>query len=55
MVVHTCVDCPACGGTGQTEFDTGSYPEWDLETCMTCDGTGRLGDCDACDEENDEW
>ena len=53
--VCRCVSCPSCRGTGQQEYDTGSYPEWDLETCDECEGTGTIEQCAACaDRELDQ-
>jgi DnaJ-class molecular chaperone len=43
-----CVCCAACGGSGQVEYQTHSYPEWDLETCEDCGGTGITETCESC-------
>lgn len=45
-----CVSCGACGGSGQVEYDTGSYPEWDLESCYECDGSGTTECCQRCED-----
>jgi DnaJ-class molecular chaperone len=56
----TCVSCGDCNGLGQIMVPTGAYPEEDLETCPTCDGTGIVEQCGYCDEldeaaEQEEW
>ncbi len=48
-----CVRCGTCGGLGQVEFDTHSYPEWDLETCMDCEGSGLSEICERCRDLED--
>jgi len=39
--------------------ETIGYPEEDLETCLTCHGSGIVELCDACQEEmertGEEW
>ncbi len=51
MSVCKCVRCGDCGGSGQVEVRTGSYPEWELESCSTCHGTGISEVCGVCEEE----
>ncbi len=43
-----CVTCPDCRGSGQIEFRTNSYPEWDLDTCDGCGGSGIVERCERC-------
>lgn len=45
-----CVRCGDCGGSGQTRVKAleYEYPEWDLETCSTCGGTGIVEKCVPC-------
>jgi hypothetical protein len=45
----TCVSCAECRGTGQVEYRTGLYPEWELESCSECYGTGIAEECAACE------
>ena len=47
----TCVQCGDCGGTGNIEVPTSGYPEWELESCLTCGGCGYSEVCDFCGEE----
>jgi DnaJ-class molecular chaperone len=43
-----CVSCPDCRGSGRTWFQTGGYPEEDVETCDYCSGSGITEQCDRC-------
>lgn len=52
-----CVSCPECRGLGQVEVhDPVGYPEYDLESCGNCEGTGRCEICSDClgREEHDD-
>jgi hypothetical protein len=49
----TCVSCGDCGGSGQVEVRTGSYPEWDLESCSNCRGSGVSEMCESCQYDRD--
>lgn len=44
----TCVPCGTCGGSGQVEYRTNSYPEWDLDSCSECSGSGISEECAEC-------
>lgn len=44
-----CVYCLECRGTGKVEYRTGLYPEWDLESCSSCYGTGISEMCTRCE------
>jgi len=44
----TCVRCSFCGGSGTVRLETDSWPEWDLDTCDECQGSGIVEDCDRC-------
>jgi DnaJ-class molecular chaperone len=50
----TCVRCGECRGTGQVEYRTGGYPEWELESCSECRGSGITEMCDECQWAIDE-
>lgn len=54
MMCH-CVSCGECGGRGTVEVRTDGYPEYDLETCPECRGTGLSEICDDCRECDDEY
>ncbi len=45
-----CVYCAACGGSGEVEY---RYPEWDLETCDDCGGSGITETCESCQMARD--
>lgn len=45
-----CINCASCRGSGMTSYRTGSYPEWDLDSCLSCDGRGLIEECDRCRE-----
>ena len=45
----TCLICPDCA-MGQVSVPTNGYPEWDLETCPTCHGSGYIEECVHCAE-----
>ena len=49
-----CVTCPDCHGLGRLEVLTGSYPEYEYEGCITCDGDGRIEICEACQRREDD-
>jgi DnaJ-class molecular chaperone len=44
-----CVHCGDCGGSGQITVPTPGYPEWDLESCSNCRGSGIAEMCEACE------
>lgn len=44
-----CVTCGDCNGSGNIEVRTGSYPEWDLESCEECGGSGITEVCTRCE------
>lgn len=44
----TCERCCMCNGSGRLRVPTGGYPEWDLESCDDCRGTGITDDCARC-------
>lgn len=44
----TCERCCMCNGSGRMRVPTGGYPEWDLESCDECRGTGITDDCARC-------
>ncbi len=46
-----CVSCSECKGTGQVTVPTDGYPEWDLETCPACHGSGLSEVCSSCQEQ----
>jgi DnaJ-class molecular chaperone len=46
----TCTRCGECRGSGQVEYAIDSYPEWDLDSCNGCSGTGITEVCDRCHE-----
>jgi DnaJ-class molecular chaperone len=48
-----CVACWDCKGTGRIEYRTGLYPEWDLETCPQCDGSGIEAVCAHCQDQHE--
>ena len=48
-----CVSCAACKGTGNVEIPTNGYPEWELETCEECRGSGISEKCQACQDDED--
>ena len=37
-----CVRCGQCNGQGAIRVKTDGYPEWDIETCGECGGTGTI-------------
>lgn len=51
--VCRCLRCSDCGGSGRVEVKTGSYPEWDLESCPECEGTGISEMCRLCSDAED--
>lgn len=56
MTECKCIWCADCAGSGQVRVPTNSYPEWDLESCMACYGTGIAEQCRYCadlEEEHD--
>lgn len=44
-----CVWCGGCSGSGRVEVPTNGYPEWELESCTECGGTGVSEQCAHCD------
>lgn len=48
-----CVSCAGCLGTGVVEVATGTYPEWDLDTCPDCGGSGYSETCE--DHEHEDY
>ena len=44
----TCVSCGDCRGTGTWEVPSLGYPEYELESCDTCGGSGILDVCERC-------
>lgn len=44
-----CVWCAECGGSGRITVPTTGYPEWDLESCSNCRGTGIAEMCCHCE------
>ena len=46
----TCVSCSFCNGLGTYRVDTNSWPEYDLETCDECHGSGIVETCNRCQE-----
>lgn len=35
-----CVYCGDCNGTGNVRVPSDGFPEWDLESCLNCQGSG---------------
>lgn len=54
MSTCTCVSCGDCNGSGQVEVFEPGYPEWDLESCSNCRGTGIVELCDECQEREEQ-
>ena len=50
-----CVICWTCRGTGNVEVKTDGYPEYDLEACSDCRGSGLSEVCDYCHDTDEEW
>ena len=44
----TCVRCPDCLGNGNTRRSYDSWPEFELENCDTCGGSGVTETCERC-------
>ncbi len=54
MSTCTCVRCGDCGGSGNFRVDDLGMPEWDLEPCQQCGGTGIVEVCDSCQEREEQ-
>jgi DnaJ-class molecular chaperone len=43
-----CVTCADCRGSGHVWYQTGRYPEEEMEGCDACSGSGITEQCDRC-------
>ena len=50
----TCIQCGLCKGSGNIELPTKGYPEWDLETCPECRGSGMSEMCEEHAQREDD-
>jgi hypothetical protein len=48
MAECKCVRCGDCGGSGNVSVESDGYPEFDLESCQTCKGSGIVETCANC-------
>lgn len=51
MATCQCVLCDLCHGTGTMRVETDGWPEFELETCEECRGSGISQTCDSCQDD----
>ena len=44
-----CVRCSFCNGSGTMRVETNTWPEYDLESCDICCGSGIVETCGRCE------